>query len=451
VTAGNETADETGPETGIDTGNESGSEQRRQNLARWAASCIGVNAVELREFLGGAGNVGYEVIDPGAPGAGPVAFLRTKMAVEETSQQGTTLAREGEILRVAAALGFPVADVLGISTEPDALLMSYVDGDARPDADEIERVAPQYLGLVAAVHTSDATRFPVEQHATMRAAILADMGRWKADAVATGVMDEPIVALATRVLQERMPAGEGPPALVHGDVGAGNFLARDGQVTAMLDWELAHLGDPMEDMAWLWMRGAHTSFGDPKRRFAEYEAASGRAIDDDRLAWHVAYVMWKSISALHGRLRSVVPGELAMVQLVVALTYDALLGAQLVRVLGGSLRLLEQTPQPAPSVTANLAEELLHVTDLETDRRVVLEYLRDAAALADWERRELERECTELLEIKADDLVDHIRSCPSDALLAAATVVARAADRAAAASPKSIRRIERAQRIGLGS
>lgn len=119
-------------------------------------------------------------------------------------------------------------------------------------------------------------------------------------------------ALAARVLTERMPSGDGPPSLVHGDVGAGNFLTVDGEVSAMLDWELAHLGDPHEDLAWLWMRGAHSSLGDPFTRFAEYELASGTTIDHDRLAWHLALVMWKSVTAVHGRLRSAVPGDLAM-------------------------------------------------------------------------------------------------------------------------------------------
>ncbi|MDO8364192.1 MAG: phosphotransferase, partial [Actinomycetota bacterium] len=236
-----------------------------------------------------------------------------------------------------------------------------------------------------------------------------------------------------------------------GDVGAGNFLTLDGEVTAMLDWELAHLGDPHEDLAWLWMRGAHTSFGDPETRFAEYEAASGLQVDRARLAWHVAFVMWKSITSLHGRLRAAVPGELAMVQLIVALTYDALLGTQLVRVLGGSLPLLQQAALRTHSVEANLAEELLGVARLAPDQRVVLEYLRNAAALAQWQARALADECRTQLGIEPEQLLQHVQHCPSEQLPAVAAVLTRDADRRATGSPKSVRRIERAQRIGLGT
>ena len=118
--------------------------------------------------------------------------------------------------------------------------------------------------------------------------------------------------------------------------------------------------------------------------------------------------------------------------------------------LGGSLDPLTDAPERAPSVPANLAEELLHATDLSAEKRIVLEYLRDEAALADWQRCKLEGDCATMLGITPAELLDHVGRCSSDVLLAPATVLARAAERAAAASPKSMRRIERARNIGLG-
>ena len=423
-------------------------DDRAELLVTWAARCLGVPLVRLHEFLGGAGNMGYRVLLPDSDT--PVAFLRTKYGNDGPGSLGYSLHREGVILRTAARLGFPVAPVLGTLEEPDALLMGFVEGDARPDAVAIEAVAPKYLALIARLHAADAADFPVTPRATMADAIAADFAAWCADAVDRGVNDLPLLALAERVLREQMPGGDGPPALVHGDVGAGNFLTLAGEVSAILDWELAHLGDPHEDLAWLWMRGAHTSFGDPQARFAEYEAASGRPLDRARLDWNLALVMWKSLIALHGRLRTAVPGELAMVHLIVALTYDALLAAQLVKVLGGSVQLLHQTPQLMPSIQANLAIELLTIAPLEPDQRVVLEHLRDAAALGDWLRDELARDCRDSLGIAPTDLTVHVQHCPADALLATALVLAHDADRRALTSPKSVRRIDRALTIGLG-
>ncbi len=424
--------------------------ERQQHLARWTAERLGVATVELRPFLGGAANAGYQVFVDAAD-AQPTAFLRTRLGGGDTGNLGYSLHREGVILQVAARLGFPVAPVLGTLEQPDALLMQFVPGNARPDAAEIEMVAAKYLALIAKVHGSDASHFHVTQYATMGEAMRADFDAWCADAADSGVADRPLLALAERVLRDRMPTGDGPPSLVHGDVGAGNFLALDGEVSAMLDWELAHLGDPMEDLAWLWMRGAHTNFGDPETRFAEYEAASGHRIDRDRLTWQLALVMWKSVTALHARLRHVVPGELAMVQLIVSLTYDALLGAQVMRVLGGSTGLLQLSPVRTATTEANLADELLALAPLPGDQRAVLEYLRDSAALSEWLRQSLTDDCRTMLGIEPERLNEHIDVCPPAELLAVAGVVARDADRRAHTSQKAVRRIERAQKIGLGT
>jgi len=424
------------------------SDDRRDTLAAWAATCLGVPAVELREFLGGAGNLGYQVLAPGSET--PIAFLRTKLGGEQHDNLGYSLAREGAILRVAAELGFPVAPVIGTHDEPDALLMGFVEGSSRADAAETEVVAPKYLALVARIHASDAGRFPVRQFATLGEAIAGDYAAWLAEAHDLGVLDDPLIALATRVLREHMPGGDGPPSLVHGDVGAGNFLTLHGEVSAVIDWELAHLGDPHEDLAWLWMRGAHAPFGDPQTRFAEYAAASGTHLEQGRLAWHVALVMWKSVLALHGRLRRAVPGELAMVQLIVALTYDVLLAAQLQRVLGGQGERQQLPPEPAISAEANLAQEVLALAPLAPDQRVVLEYLRDSAALGDWLRATLATDCRERLGVEPAALLAHVRDCPSADLPTVADVLAAHAERRALTSPKSVRRIERALTIGLG-
>ncbi|MGD9795874.1 MAG: phosphotransferase [Acidimicrobiia bacterium] len=430
-------------------GNEMTSNNPNLSLAERVASALTIPQVELRPAAGGAGNLAFEVHDPSLPGA-PVAFLRCKQGDGGREEMGYTLVREAALLRQAERMGFPVAPVVATFTDPDAILMRVVPGTSRPEADEIEIVGPKYMALIAAVHASDSSLYPVEQHATMTDAIAAELALWTNEARDRGVMDIALTALAQRILTEQMPNGSQRPSLVHGDVGAGNFMCQNGEVTAMLDWELAHLSDPHEDLAWMWMRGAHTSFGDPQRRIAEYAAASGASVDRQRLDWFLALVMWKSVVSVQSRLLSVVPGELAMISTIVRLTYDALLGNQLVKLLGGSLPLLTQTPERSNEPEANLAEELLTVGSLAPDQRVVVEFLRDSAANGPWERRCLEDDCRSLLGISTDELRSHIDTCPSDELLPLAMVVGRLADRKAQAMPKAVRRIERAQRIGLG-
>src|SRR5262249_61186847 len=101
--------------------------------------------------------------------------------------------------------------------------------------------------------------------------------------------------------------------LVHGDYRLGNFLvARDFHLTGILDWELVHLGDPLEDVAWcaspLWRAGTpYASALLPVEEFAaRYTAISGRTIDAERLRFYdvlaivkMAAIMLTGIQAFH--------------------------------------------------------------------------------------------------------------------------------------------------------
>ena len=74
--------------------------------------------------------------------------------------------------------------------------------------------------------------------------------------------------------------------LVQGDTGPGNFMYAGGRVTAVVDWELAHLGDPMDDIAWLSLRATQEPFTDFPTRLREYEALSGNTIDEARVRYY---------------------------------------------------------------------------------------------------------------------------------------------------------------------
>ena len=407
----------------------------RQGVAQLAvpiAVALDRAAVVLVPVVAGAANLAYEVRDASDTSAPPIGFLRSQGA---GAMKGSSydLRREAAILRAAGAAGFPVAEVVRTFDDPVSILMRVVPGASRLSADETEVVAAEYLGLVSRLHDTDPSVFPVDQHSTIGDAIQADLGWWAGLAIDGGVGDVPVLQVAERVLRETMPQVDDAPVMVHGDVGPGNFMVENGQVTAMLDWEVAHVGDPHEDLAWMWMRGAHTEFGDPLTRLAEYEAASGRHLDLTRLRWHLAFVMWKSCISMEVGLRRYPATSATLLHSVVLLTYEALLGAQIVRVLGGSYELLTQQPKRSANHTVRLAERLLETEGLTREAELIAEYLRDQAAQAEWAHGEAFGEAHE----------DHSTD--------AARQIARAADRAAMASPKAIRRIERAQRIGLGT
>jgi aminoglycoside phosphotransferase (APT) family kinase protein len=90
--------------------------------------------------------------------------------------------------------------------------------------------------------------------------------------------------------------------LVHGDFRTGNFLFdRKGEITALLDWEMAHVGDPMEDVGWavgkLWGWPEHDRPGHLILRpdaMAIWEQASGMRVDPEALRW------WTVLGAVKG-------------------------------------------------------------------------------------------------------------------------------------------------------
>jgi aminoglycoside phosphotransferase (APT) family kinase protein len=105
----------------------------------------------------------------------------------------------------------------------------------------------------------------------------------------------PVFELALRWLSDHDPGPSDEVTLVHGDFRHGNLIIGPDGVRAVLDWELAHLGDPMEDLVWIcvisWRFGEIDKpvggFGSREDLFAGYEAA-GRKADPARVKfWEV--------------------------------------------------------------------------------------------------------------------------------------------------------------------
>jgi aminoglycoside phosphotransferase (APT) family kinase protein len=118
--------------------------------------------------------------------------------------------------------------------------------------------------------------------------------------------DRPILALAIKWCEDHLP-GPAPPVLVHGDFRMGNIMVGEGGVAAILDWELAHIGDAHEDLAWgcinAWRFGHidKPAFGcaDLDTYFAAYEAAGGVTVDPERFRfWLIYRTLWWGLCCL---------------------------------------------------------------------------------------------------------------------------------------------------------
>ena len=119
----------------------------------------------------------------------------------------------------------------------------------------------------------------------------------------------PALELGLRWLGANRPPGEAG-VVVHGDFRNGNFVVGEDGLRAVLDWELAHLGDPIEDLGWICMRAWRFGgeppvggFGTREDLVEAYEAESGRTVAPEALRWWEALgtVRWGVICILQAR------------------------------------------------------------------------------------------------------------------------------------------------------
>ncbi len=107
------------------------------------------------------------------------------------------------------------------------------------------------------------------------------------------------------------------PVIVHGDFRVGNVLYDGEEITGLLDWEMAHTGDPAEDLAW-----AYRTLWSPRRLVsitefvAAYTEAGGASIDADSLRWHRVFSEAKFAAISLQAARSVLDGTSANLRLL---------------------------------------------------------------------------------------------------------------------------------------
>ncbi|MFD0689433.1 phosphotransferase family protein [Actinomadura fibrosa] len=260
---------------------------------------------------GGASRLtcGFEAVDAG--GRTHPLVLRT---VTGGISAGAPLPHEAALMRAAAAAGVPSPEVVAAGG-PDGplgvefVVMERVEGESIPRrilrdpalAEVRPRLAAQCGEILAAVHRIPADAVPPLDRAD-------PLDTWRA------MLDEvgephPVLELALRRLSRERPPSR-PPAVVHGDFRNGNLIVGPDGVRAVLDWELAHIGDPVEDLGWLcvkaWRFGAEPpvgGFGGYDELLAAYEAAGGGPVDRDALRWWEAFgvARWAIICAMQAR------------------------------------------------------------------------------------------------------------------------------------------------------
>jgi aminoglycoside phosphotransferase (APT) family kinase protein len=215
----------------------------------------------------------------------------------------------------ASHLGAPffvAEEVAGFQASPQVLFSGAYDAVLPRLAErkwtvlgEIARADPEALGLTQVMGP------PAPDQCWRK-----ELGYWE------GVLDRdeaeplPIARAAIRWLKANPPPPAQKISVVHGDYRTGNFLYdAEGQIHAVLDWEMAHLGDPLEDLAWglnpVWCFGRGELAGglcDKAHAIRTWERASGLEADPAALHWWTLFNCVKGQAIWVGSARAFIDG-----------------------------------------------------------------------------------------------------------------------------------------------
>jgi aminoglycoside phosphotransferase (APT) family kinase protein len=269
-----------------------------------------VTVTGLRRFHGGAARETYR-FDAAASGRREALVLRRD---PPSSLIETDRAPEFAALRQMHALGLPVPEPLYLETGDalgsPAFIMREVPGvhaaglfTADPYGEHRAKVGRQLFETLGRIHAADTA--PLETLLTKPApndAWRLRLSHWRRVITEDSIGPEPVAAAALRWLEANPPPPAERVAVVHGDYRSGNFLVDDaGDIRAIVDWEMVHLGDPLEDLAWvadpLW---GHGEVDVPAATLllaeavAIWERASGLHCDPAALRW------WRVFAQLTG-------------------------------------------------------------------------------------------------------------------------------------------------------
>lgn len=180
--------------------------------------------------------------------------VAAKHVESDTAKEFAVLkALNGSIVRSPEAVAI---DQTGAVTGSPAIVLGRVEGEAGA----VAFLRQPHAGIARALcedlaqATADLHRFD-----WMAAGLRAETGDpiagqidyWEENFLRHRLEPLPVLSWLFDWLRDHAPAPS-LVSLVHGDLRPGNFLYADGRVTALLDWEMAHIGDPAEDIGWIY-------------------------------------------------------------------------------------------------------------------------------------------------------------------------------------------------------
>jgi aminoglycoside phosphotransferase (APT) family kinase protein len=303
------------------------------NLDAWFAENIkgAQPPLEFDPIAGGHSNLTFRVTDR----AGQHFVLRRPPtgAVIATAHD---MAREHRIISALAETAVPVPPALGLCEDEgvnDApfYVMAFVDGHVLADSQKTAEIFPresreklgaEVIGVLATLHGIDPAHVGLGDLGRTEAYLARQLKRWRTQWEKTQTRELGSMEEAYNGLVANIPDQKGA-AIVHGDYRLGNMLVTsEGDVAAVLDWELCTLGDPLADLGYVlnnWgqpgeeARGGATSFPTTAGGFqtreefvALYEELTGR--NAEKIGYYRAFQYWRMAAIVEGVLSRYLKG-----------------------------------------------------------------------------------------------------------------------------------------------
>jgi aminoglycoside phosphotransferase (APT) family kinase protein len=213
-------------------------------------------------------------------------------------QLESDLKAEFHVLSALEGTGVPAPRALWIDADGSSLGSPTMIMDRIPGVTDIlalrapepagrnRAIALAFADAAAKLHTAPIDRLQFLGSTTCETTAAEQVAIWEAQFLKQRMEPHPAIAFAFQWAKTHAPVAE-RISLVHGDYRLGNFLFEDERITALLDWEMAHLGDPAEDIAWayraLWTPEMHV----PIAEFVDrYHEAGGPTIRPENLLFY---------------------------------------------------------------------------------------------------------------------------------------------------------------------
>ena len=214
----------------------------------------------------------------------------------------TTVVDEFPLISALHERGYPLAAPLFVEPDPAVLGQPFLVTEGAPGSPDLadweddptarRATAFDLAGFLGRLHGMSVDGLPVRRSGPARSPageLAAYFREWRGYWDECGPTDLGVIPQAFELLETRLPQAE-RLSLIHSDVGFHNILVDQGRISAVLDWEFSHLGEPEEDLAYC--RPAVELLAPWDLFIERYHAAGGPTISGDRLR---AYQLWRGV------------------------------------------------------------------------------------------------------------------------------------------------------------